>query len=137
MLKPETQKIIQELAKKYRLKVVMLFGSAAKEKIRAKSDIDLAILADPDFYEKGFSNFNYDLMEAEKIEQREIEIVPISNQNPILLFNIFNDGIPIYVRNQEEYYRLRSWARFSYEDNQRFFYGREKLLEKRMEKLKV
>lgn len=137
MLKSKSQKIIRDLAEKYHLKVAIVFGSAAKGKIQERSDIDLAILAGRDFYEKKNSNFNYDLMKVEEIEKREIDVIPISNQNPILLFNIFNDGIPIYIRDEEEYYRLRSWARFSYEDSERFFYGREKLLEKRMEKLRA
>jgi len=74
-------------------------------------------------------------MPAENVEQKEIEVVPIGSYNPILLFNIFDKGIPIYIRDREEYRRLCSWARFSYEDNQRFFYGREKSIEKRMAKM--
>lgn len=136
MLKPKTKKIICALAKKYHLKVVILFGSSARKKLRPGSDIDLAVLADSQFYESDFSGFNYDLMKAEDIEKREIEVVPISSYNPILLFNIFNDGLPIYIRNKEDYYRLRAWARFTYENSRRFFLGREKLLEKRMERLK-
>lgn len=136
MLKPKTKKIICALAKKYHLKVVILFGSSARKKIQAASDIDLAVLADSQFYESDFSGFNYDLLKAEDIEKREIEVVPISGYNPVLLFNIFNDGLPIYINNQEDYYRLRGWARFTYEDSRRFFPGREKLLEKRLERLK-
>ena len=137
MLKPKTKKIIRLLAKKYHLKVVMLFGSLAKNNAQAKSDIDLAVLAAPDFYEKSFADFTYDLMKAEDAEKREIEVVPITGYNPILLFNIFNDGEPVYVSSKEEYSRLRSWARFTYEDSRRFFSGRERLLEKRMERLKI
>lgn len=132
MLKDETKKIIEELARKYRLKAVMLFGSAAKGRTRPGSDVDLAILADQDFYEKNFSDFTYDLMAAEEAEKREFDVVPISGKNPILLYNIFNDGAPIYIRDREEYWRLRSWARFTYEEARRFFYGREKLLEERL-----
>ena len=136
MLKSKTKKIIRDLAKKYHLKAVMLFGSFAKNKTQAKSDIDLAVLAPPDFYEKSFSDFTYDLMKAEDMEKREIEVVPITGYNPILLFNIFNYGVPVYISSKEEYSRLRAWARFTYEDSRRFFSGREKLLEKRMERLK-
>ena len=136
IIKSKTVKIIRDLAKKYRLKVVMVFGSAARRHTQAGSDIDLAILADKNFYEKHLSDFNYDLLQAEDIEKKEIEVIPIGNHNPILLFNIFNDGIPIYVQDEEKYHRLQSWARFSYEDNRRFFSGREKLLQKRLQKLR-
>lgn len=136
MLKPETVKIIEELAKKYDLKLVMLFGSVAKENMREKSDIDIAVLpSDQKFYEKDFASFTYDLMEAEDMEKREIEVVPISSENPLLLYHIFYYGKPLYIKNKEKWPEIRSWARFTYEDNQRFFYGREKLLEKKIKAL--
>jgi len=135
MLK-KTEKIIQNLAKHYALKVVMLFGSEAKGKARPGSDIDLAILANPSFYDKKFSDFNFDLMRAQEAEHREIEVVPISNQNLLLLFNIFNDGRPLYIADPQEYYRLCNWARISYEESQRFFRGRQHLLEQRIGRLK-
>lgn len=138
MIKTETEKNIKELGKKYNLKLIMLFGSAARNKENIKSDIDIAIMpSDKNFYENDFSNFNYDLMEAENIEKKEIEVIPISNENPILLYNIFNDGIPLYMKNEQEFSRIKSWARFSYEDNKRFFYGRETLLQRRLAKLKT
>lgn len=137
ILKPESQKIIKKLAESYGIKAVIVFGSIAKRKEGKNSDIDLAILADKKFYEEKFSDFVYGLMEAEAIEQKEIEVVPISGENPLLLYNIFNDGVPVYIKSESEYDNLRSWARFIYEDSQRFFFGREELLKKRMEKLKV
>lgn len=137
ILKPESRKIIKKLAESYGIKVAIVFGSVAKGKEGKKSDIDLAILADKKFYEEKFSDFVYGLMEAEAVEQKEIEVVPISGENPLLLYNIFNDGVPVYIKSESEYDSLRSWAHFIYEDSRRFFFGREELLKKRMEKLKV
>ena len=135
-MKKKTEKMIQDLAKQYSLKVVMVFGSEAKGTARAGSDIDLAILANQVFYDKKFSDFNFDLMRAEEIEQREMDVVPIGNQNPLLLFNIFNDGKPLYIADQQEYYRLCNWARISYEESRQFFGGRGKLLVRRVKNLK-
>ena len=55
----------------------------------------------------------------------------------ILLYDIFQEGEPLYYRNEEEYYNIRSWARWSYEDNSRFFDlpKREKLLRKSIKQL--
>lgn len=136
-MKSESINIICNLAKKYGIKIVMVFGSVAKGKAREGSDIDLAILADKEFYEKHFSDFIYDLTEVENMEKKEVEVVPIGADNPLLLFNIFNDGVPVYIENEEEYRRLRGWARFIYEDNMRFFFGREEMLKKRAEKLEI
>lgn len=135
MLKSKSKKLIKKLAQKYKLKLVMLYGSAAKDKLQVNSDIDLAILGEKDFFEKHISDFNYDMMDVEEIERRNFDIVPISGENPILLYNIFNDGIPVYIQDEEEYCRIRCWARFTYEDNKRFFYGRDELIKKRLKNL--
>jgi predicted nucleotidyltransferase len=136
MISQQAKKLIRKLAVKYNLKLVMLFGSAIKKTFQDRSDLDIAILADKDFYEKHYSDFLYDLVKVENLEKREIEVVPISDINPILLYNIFNQGIPLYKKNEEEYWRILNWARITYEENKRFFYGREKLMEKRLAKIK-
>lgn len=137
MLRKKSLKIIKKLGKKYNLKLIMLFGSALKDtKLRYKNDIDLAILADREFYEDDkYSKFRFDLLEVGEIEKKEIDVVPISGQNPLLLYDIFQEGEPLYYRDEGEYYKIRSWARWSYEDNSRFFKGRKELLEKGLLKL--
>lgn len=136
MLQEKSKKLIKKLGKKYGIKLIMLFGSALKDKkLRFKNDIDLAILADKEFYENDYSKFRFELLDVADLEKREIDTVPISSQNPLLLYDIFQEGEPIYYRSEEEYAKIRSWARWSYEDNSRFFDGREELLQKRIKKL--
>lgn len=136
MLQEKSKKIIKKLAKKYGIKLVMLFGSALKDKkLRFKNDIDIAILADKEFYEDNYSKFRFELSDVADLEKREIDTVPISSQNPFLLYDIFQEGEPIYYRSEEEYAKIRSWARWSYEDNSRFFRGQKELLEKSLAKL--
>lgn len=136
MLQEKSNKLIKKMAKKYGIKLIMLFGSSLKDnKLRFKNDIDLAILADKEFYENNYSKFRFELLDVVDLEKREIDIVPISAQNPLLLYDIFQEGEPIYYRSEEEYAKIRSWARFSYEDNSRFFKGQKELLEKGLKKL--
>ena len=54
-----------------------------------KSDIDLAIFADKKFYEEKFSDFIYGLMEAEAVEQKEIDVVHRSAEKILFCFIIF------------------------------------------------
>lgn len=136
MLQEKSKKIIKKLAKKYGIKLVMLFGSSLKDKkLRFKNDIDLAILADKEFYEDGYSKFKFELLDVAELEKREIDTVPISSQNPLLLYDIFQEGEPIYYRSEEEYDKIRIWARWSYEDNLRFFKGQKEILEKGLKQL--
>jgi predicted nucleotidyltransferase len=135
MVSNEAKRRIAELAAQYGLKLVMLFGSAAREKMDAKSDLDIAVLGNSDFYEKRYSDFLYDLTAVEEKEKREIEVVPISDRNPVLLFEIFNGGIPLFYKDEEEYWRIRNWARHTYEENSRFFADRERLMDERLARL--
>lgn len=135
MISDASKKLIKELAVKYDLKLVMLFGSASRDTEQKNSDIDIAILGNSNFYEKDYSKFLYDMAKIEDVEKREIEVVPISDRNPILLKNIFDGGIPLYIKNQTEYQKIRNWARFSYEDNAKFFHGREKMIKERLSKI--
>lgn len=135
MILKETKDSIQKLAEKYEIKLVMLFGSSARGTETKKSDVDIAVLGDKDFYEKNYSDFLFEMAKLEDIERREIEVVPISDRNPILLYHIFKDGIALYKKSEEEYFRIINWARFIYEDNKRFFYGREKSIRERLKKI--
>ena len=44
-ISPESKNLLKDLTRKYRLKIVVLFGSAAQGKLRPESDIDAAVLA--------------------------------------------------------------------------------------------
>lgn len=126
MLTDKSLEIIRTLAGKYSLKLVILFGGLAKGIYDEKSDMDIAILPQNtnEFIEKEkLSSLIYDFMEVEDIERREADIVLVTSENPILLYQIAKFGVPLYSENDETYQNFLSWARFTYEDNMRFITG--------------
>ncbi|MBI2470990.1 MAG: nucleotidyltransferase domain-containing protein [Planctomycetes bacterium] len=137
MLSNKSLEIIKTLAGKYHLKLVILFGGLAQGIYDDKSDIDLAILPeDNSFYENEcLSKLIYDLMAVEDIERREVDVVPITSENPLLLYQIGKYGEPVYEKDEETYIRFLNWARFTYEDNLRFHRGLDELILEDLKKL--
>jgi hypothetical protein len=91
---------------------------------------------DNSFYEnERLSKLTYDLMEVEDIERREVDVVPITSENPLLLYQIGKYGEPVYERDEETYICFLNWARFTYEDNLRFLKGLDELILEDLKKL--
>lgn len=137
VLSDKSVEIIKTLAEKYNLKLVILFGGLAQGIYDDKSDIDLAILPeDRSFYEdENLSKLIYDLMAVEDIERREVDVVMITSENPLLLYQIGKYGEPVYEKDEETYIRFLNWARFTYEDNLRFQKGLDELILEDLKKL--
>ncbi len=62
-------------------------------------------------------------MLVEDIEKREVDVVLITSENPLLLYQIGKYGEPVYEKDDECYMRFLNWSRFTYEDNRRFNSG--------------
>lgn len=74
-------------------------------------------------------------MDVEDIERREVDVVPITSENPLLLYQIGKCGEPIYEKDEETYIRFLNWARFTYEDNLRYQRGLDELILEDLKKL--
>ncbi len=137
VLSNKSTDIIKTIAEKYLLKLVILFGGLAQGIYDDMSDIDLAILPeDNSFYENdSLSKLIYDFMDVEDIERREVDVVPITSENPLLLYQIGKYGEPVYEKDEETYIRFLNWARFTYEDNLRFQRGLDELIREDLKKL--
>ncbi len=137
MLSDKSKEIIKTIAEKYDLILVILFGGMAKGVYDRKSDIDLAILPKSrSLYEnETFSKLIYDFMLVEDIEKREVDVVLITSENPLLLYQIGKYGEPVYEKDDECYMRFLNWSRFTYEDNRRFNSGLKELVLENIKRL--
>jgi len=101
VLSDKSLEIIKTLAEKYHLKLIILFGGLAQGIYDDKSAI---LPEDSSFYENdSLSKLIYDLMEVEDIERREVDVVPITSENPLLLYQIGKYGEPVYEKDEETY----------------------------------
>ena len=138
MLSEKSTEKIKKLALKYKLKLVILFGGLAEGIYNAASDMDIAVLPENsrNFIDNEIlSKLVYDFMEIEDIEKREADIILITSENPLLLYQIAKYGIPSYSKTEDDYMNFLSWARFTYEDNRRFLRGIPDLIKESLNKI--
>ncbi len=122
------QKSLEKIAKKYHLRLIVLFGSQASQKISKESDIDLAILPsrtvnEEKLYEELMSLF----------KRADIDLVNIKKEhNHLLLFEILHKGIVLYEAKPGLKSTLEWQSFIDYVDFQRFFNERSHLLDKKI-----
>ncbi len=126
-MKKEVLKAVQKIVQKYKLSLVILFGSYGREQ-HAESDLDIAIYPTTKINEEKLYE---DLVSA--FRRTDIDIINIKEvYNHLLLFEILHKGTILY----EKYPGLKStleWQSFiDYVDFQRFFGERSHLLDKKI-----
>lgn len=103
-------KKLQELAKKYDLRLLLLFGSRAGDPkfLHKESDFDVAYLSEKklDLWEE--SKLICDLMPVFKSEK--VDLVNLENAPPLLFYAIFKKCQVLYANNPLLFYYFRAYA---------------------------
>lgn len=87
------KQLLKKIARKYKLELVVLFGSMAKGKTRKESDADVAVKS------RVKLNFREQLRLAgalQNVFNREVDLSLIEYANPLLLHQIFKEGKLLY-----------------------------------------
>lgn len=118
---------IAKIAKKFQLKLIIIFGSFVSGKNRKDSDLDIAVLG---LREVSF-NEQIDLTsEFSKIFNKNVDLSVLNKANPLLLFQASKNSILIYGR-QEEFFKFKLHAFKIYNDYAPYF-AMEKNLNKKI-----
>lgn len=114
----------------------LIFGSYAKGKTLPISDIDLAI----------HTSTNLELLEIgelvaqlEKLTQKEVDLVILNElykKDPPLAYNIVNDGVLIFCKNQEKFINFKTNCLIYFFDHQPLYEMMNKALIKRIKENK-
>lgn len=86
---------------------IILFGSFAKGTYRDDSDIDLAY-----FSKEQLSSYERFLLAGELAEMagREVDLVDIKQLDTVFTIQIFSQGVPIYIQDENEFTRQKMRA---------------------------
>lgn len=119
MLNIEKQKqIIEKLKQHLDPDFIILFGSFAKGTTHAESDVDLAFFSD-----KQLSSYERFLIAGELalIVEKEVDLVDIKQIDTVFTLQIFEQGVPIYIKNENEYTRqkMRAYSMYATLNEQR------------------
>ncbi|WP_339173165.1 nucleotidyltransferase domain-containing protein [Solibacillus sp. FSL R5-0691] len=97
---------------------IILFGSFAKGTNRDDSDIDLAY-----FSKEQLSSYERFLLAGELAEMagREVDLVDIKQLDTVFTIQIFSQGVPIYIQDENEFTRqkMRAYSMYATLNEQR------------------
>ena len=106
---------VADIAKKYGLALVVLFGSRPRGDARAKSDFDIAYssLKPLAFMEEN----NMVIALHEVCKTSDVDIVNISNAGPLLLKQIVDEGVVLYEAKESLFNNLYLYAMNQYRES--------------------
>lgn len=108
---------LANLVKKYDLKIVILFGSVAKNRATKDSDIDLAVMSHSKIVLKKELELRYEL---QNLYKREVDLVFLKNAGPLLLGQIAKEGKLLFGK-KKDFDSIRINAMKSYLDFEPYF----------------
>jgi len=99
---------IKEIAEKYQLSLVLLFGSRATKRFNKESDFDIAYLCqkDLDFDQKNYLNYEF----TNIFQNDRVDTVDIKKAPPLLLFAVFKRCQILFKENDLVFPTYRAYA---------------------------
>jgi predicted nucleotidyltransferase len=111
-LDPELRRRVAEVAMRYELDLVVLFGSRAKGTARMDSDADIAVRGARQLEFRRFLDLTLDL---EAVLSSSVDLVDLSRADPLLQRQI-SDGSICLFETQGSFDAMRLRALHAYED---------------------
>lgn len=114
----KSQKLkIAKIAKKFQLKLIIIFGSFANGKNRTGSDLDIAVLG---FKEVSFNGQISLTNELSAVFNKNIDLSVLNKANPLLLFQASKNPILLYGE-REDFLKFKLYAFNVYNDYTPYF----------------
>jgi predicted nucleotidyltransferase len=122
---------VADVARREGIDLVVLFGSAAHGRLRAESDLDVAVRflsGRPDFATE--ARVAAELHAALK-PPRELDLVLLHHASPLLLMEVAAEGILLYEASPETWPLFQLYARRRFEDTAKYRQRRWETLKER------
>jgi len=127
-MKRINKKKIREVAEKYGLRLVLLFGSQASGKTHFASDFDVAVLGERSINIEKELEICYEFVKIFKTDN--VDIVDIGKSGPLLMNQIFTKPHEIlFCDDLQIYFRYKIYAMKSYIEAKPLFMLTEKQID--------
>ena len=114
---------IKEIAEKYDLEFVVLFGSQATGQIHAKSDVDLAVISRAEF---NLLQLSVDF--STLFGRDDVEVINLATASPVLWRAVTRDGELLYEKKEGFYRHWKIYAWKIWQETARLRWARDKRL---------
>ena len=120
--------IIRKIAKKYHLKLLVLFGSSVRGGTHQKSDIDLAFYpSKPVDEEKLYREF------VQALKREDIDLVNLATtQDHLVRFEILHTGKVLYEAEKGVKSKMEWQSYFDYVDFKKYYDWRSELIDAKL-----
>ncbi len=125
-MKLAMKKSIESLAMKYKLKLILLFGSRAGTDFDSESDYDIALYADDVLDEKTLLDITAILSEFLKSER--VDVVDIKKAPPLLKKKIFENYRILYEIDPTLKYQLELTGEYEFQEAEDLYIMRRERL---------
>lgn len=131
-LKPDIN-LLHALAKKYQLRLMVLFGSAARGTAHASSDLDIGILSKNKLsHTKRLSLWS----DLSRLFNQEVDLTVLNYPNPVLDFEIAKEGILLFESEEHSWENWKSFRVRHYWDTEKFREDLSQFISKRAEEMR-
>jgi predicted nucleotidyltransferase len=123
---------VAAVAERAGLDLVVLFGSAARGRLRGESDVDIAVR-----FAHGMPGFETEARVAGVLHEalrppRELDLVVLNGASPVLLAQVRAEGIVLYAASPETWPLFRIYARHQFEGTEKYRRRRWEVLKQRV-----
>ncbi|MBI3764072.1 MAG: nucleotidyltransferase domain-containing protein [Chloroflexi bacterium] len=123
---------MKQVARKYGLDLIVLFGSQAKGRARHNSDVDLAVRFRPGLARPGTRKLEIaSQFDALFPSAKEVDVSFLNDAGSILLFEVATSGRLLYERQPLLFWQFQSYAARRYDDDYKYRMRRSLYLEHR------
>lgn len=117
-MKKIAKRKLAQIAKKYDLNLVVLFGSyASGHPVKRESDVDIALRTTRNLTTEEEIAL---VGELSLIFPSEIDITFIGEADSVLIYEIARDGIPLYEKNPDSFIEFQLFATKLSDDDKRY-----------------
>lgn len=115
----KTKSKIEKLAKKYRLSLVVLFGSQATGKTHSRSDVDMAFLSEAVMDLNDIVKMQMEF--SKELRIKNLEMVAMNGAHPLLLKQVARKSLLLYEKERSMFARFKIYALKRFMEAQKLF----------------
>jgi len=115
---------LKKLARKYKIRLILLFGSQVNNKIHQMSDLDISVLFEEE--KINFKNISQVIMDLGDIfPEQKVDVAIINHADPLFLKKIL-EKCRLFYGKKSDLVKLKLYSFHSYLDYQKYFDLEEK-----------